>query len=443
MKNPVSLFAISILFASCTAKMAENTGHTVITKWQGDKRAAISITYDDGSINQFKVAVPIMNKLGIPGTFFINTGKVNGSAKGKFIGRPREVIIKETASIKTNPDNFFERASLIRFTGIDKAVDYHTRAGSLFESGKVKEAYELMDEAYAKVRSKGFKNKAVIAEYAEEPTTWEDFKTYTAQGHEIAAHTITHPKLAVLDETNLLYELEQCKADIEKNLGKKYTFSAECPYGTENERVMEYAHKIFPALRNRMPESYLDELNRSSKKQPGESKNEYVQWQRGPVRKISMEVMKSYIDTCLKHDNIWLVLVFHGVDGIGYEPRTGAELDEYFSYIKDKEPYVWVATFGDVTKYMRERKNSAVKSEVRGDSIAVNVSSGLDPEVYDVPVTLKTYVPKSWKAVVLHSKTGQESQVSLQIQKDAQGFYVLYPFKPGEGEIVLTKQTGI
>ena len=47
--------------------------------------------------------------------------------------------------------------------------------------------------------------------------------------------------------------------DIEKNLGKRQTFSAECPYGTENDRVMEYAHKIFPALRNRMPEPWLEE----------------------------------------------------------------------------------------------------------------------------------------------------------------------------------------
>ena len=442
MKNIIFLFGISILFASC-AKIGENPGNTFITNWQGDKRSAISITYDDGSINQFKVAMPIMNKLGMPGTFFINTTKVSGSAKGKFIGRPKETIVKETASIKTNPNNFFERASLIRFTGIDKAVDYHTRAGSLFESGKTKDAYTLMDEAYAQVRSVGLKNKAVISEYAEEPTTWEDFKAYAAEGHEIACHTITHAKLAVLDEPNLIYELEQCKTDIEKNLGKKYTFTAECPYGTENERVMEYAHEIFPSLRNRMPETYLDELNRASKKQPGESKNEYVQWQRGPVRKISMAEMKSYLDTCIVHNNIWLVLVFHGIDGIGWEPRTGAEVQEYFSYIKDKDSFVWVATYGDVTKYIRERKNAVVKSELRSDSVVVNISSGLDPEVYDVIITLKTYVPGAWKEVSLNTKTNQEKHSVLQIQKDSLGSYVLYPVKPGEGEIILTKQTGI
>jgi len=438
MKNVNFLLSILILFASCTSDKGEAPGQTIITKWQGDKRTAISITYDDGSINQFKVAIPIMNKLGLPGTFFINTTKVKGSAKGKFIGRPQETIIKETASIKTNKDNFFERASLIRFTGIDKGVDYHTRAGSLFESGKLKEAYALMDSAYAKVRTKSIKNK-IIPDYTEEPTTWEDFKAFTAQGHEIASHTITHPKLAVLDEANMKYELEQCKADIEKFLGKKYGFSCECPYGTENERVMEYALKIYPALRSRMPVPYLDEINRASKKQPGQSKNEYVQWQRGPVRKISMVEMKSYVDTSIVHNNIWLVLVIHGIDGIGWEPRTGAEIQEYFSYIKEKDPYVWVATFGDVARYMRERKNSTVTGIVQGEAIKVNITSTLDPEVYDVPMTLKTYVPRLWKAVVFNTKA---KKLKLQVQKDDTGYFVLYSVKPGEGEITLSKQSG-
>ncbi len=440
MKYIFHLFGISILLFSCTVKTIQKPGTTEITKWQEDKKAAVSITYDDGSIHQFTVAVPIMNKLGLPGTFFINTGKIKGSAQGKFIGRPAEKIVKETASIKTNQDNFFERASLIRFTGIDKAVDYHTRAGSLYEAGKEKEAWALMDEAYSKVRSTGLIHNTKAPEQTTDTTTWEDFKTYVSQGHEIACHTITHPKLSVLTEPNLLYELEQCRADIEKNLGKRMTFSAECPFGSENARVMGYAYKIFPALRNRMPEPWLEEIDRGNRMQPGASKKEYVQWQRGPVRKISMEEMKSYIDTCLVHDNIWLVLVFHGVDGIGWEPRTGAELQEYFSYIKEKEPSLYIGTFGDVAKYMKERMSSTVKSEVQGNSITVDVSCGLDPEVYDVAMTLKTYVPKRWKTIVLHKKGSPEKLTGISVQNDSGGQYVIYPVKPGEDEIVLSSQ---
>ena len=41
-------------------------------------------------------------------------------------------------------------------------------------------------------------------------------------------------------------------------MGPKHTFSLECPYGTENDRVISLASFIYQALRNRMPEDYLE-----------------------------------------------------------------------------------------------------------------------------------------------------------------------------------------
>src|SRR3954471_3721680 len=79
------------------------TGATEITKWQYGKNGAVSLTYDDGSINQFKNALPIMERLRIPATFFVITGGIPGSKyHGKFIGRPVRTIIRESATIPTN-----------------------------------------------------------------------------------------------------------------------------------------------------------------------------------------------------------------------------------------------------------------------------------------------------------------------------------------------------
>jgi len=398
---------------------------TVITKWKDDKKAAISLTFDDGSPNQFSVALPMLNKLGIPATFFIITGDVGGSEyHGKFIGRPVADIIKETATVPTNKDNFFERASAIGFLGLKGSLAYHTNAGILYEDEKIDEAYKLIDTAYMKVRNNEF--EPADNRERKPHLTWEAVKQYASQGHEFASHTVTHPRLAVLDEVNMIYELEKSKEEIRNKLGERYTFSAEGPYGTEDERAMSYAYKIYPALRNRMPESFLGELNRASKVQPGTIDKEYVQWQRGAVTKTGMPLMKSWVDTVEAHDNNWLVLVFHGVDGIGWEALPGSLLQEYFSYIKHHEDKSWIATFGDVTKYMRERMSASVKSEMVGKKINIELTHSLDQSMYDLPLTLRTAIPASWKKASV--KQGNKTQ-----DVSVNNGFILYQLEPNKG----------
>ncbi len=426
--------AITVLFA-CTTVL----GQTTITKWQDGKRGAVSITYDDGSINQFRKALPIMNRMNIPATFFIITGQIPGSQyQGRFIGRPVKTIIDETATIPTNKDNFYERSSAAGFLGFRGTLDYHTNAGAQIDAGRPAEAYKIIDDLYKKVRAGEFApgNKTNNEVDQARGVTWDDIRSYAAQGHEFASHTVTHPRLAALDEVNMMYELEKSKEDILKQLGPRYTFSAEGPYGTEDERAMEYAHKVYPALRNRMPEPFMEELNRSSRKNPGSFTKEYVQWQRGTTTKTPMPLMKSWIDTTAARDNIWLVLVIHGVDGIGWEALTSQALDEYFQYMKTKEKDLWIATFADATKYMRERMSASVKARKTKNNISISLTHNLDKSMYDIPLTLKTYVPAGWKDIGVKQGT-QNSRVTT--QQDEKGSFVLYRAVPNSDQVVLSK----
>jgi peptidoglycan/xylan/chitin deacetylase (PgdA/CDA1 family) len=414
-------------------------GRTEIARWQDGKRAAVSLTFDDNSINQFRVAVPILRGLGFPATFHIITGEISGSEfQGKFIGRATEAIIAGTADVPTTKDNFFERASAIGYLGLQGTLEYHTRAGELYEDGRIREAYELIDEAYSKVRRGAFKPGAEsrAVPNARDTLTWDDLKRLAGQGFEFSSHTVTHARLAVLDEANLVYELEKSRQDILGHLGPKHTFTVECPYGTEDERVIEHALARYPASRNRMPDPFLDEINRGSDKDPAVSAKEYVQWQRGVLTKTPMASMMSWIDTAAGRDNIWLVLVFHGVDGIGWEPKTGAELKEYFDYIKSKEDRVWVADFQDVAKYMRERMRGTVRATLTGDVIEVSVAHPLQKDIYDLPLTLKTYIPAQWSAVVACQGSRAERLPAL---RDDKGSYVLYRAKPNAKPVRLSK----
>lgn len=430
MQPKQSFLLACVLFTShfCQAQKTE------ITKWQNNKAAAVSLTFDDGSPNQFSVALPMLNELKIPATFFIITGDVAESQyQGKFIGRPVEEIIKGTADTPTKKDNFFERASAVGFLGYKGTLSYHTNAGTLFEQEKFEEAYKLIDSAYLKVRNGDFERTG--NEQRKKHLTWEAVKKYAAQGHEFASHTVTHPRLAVLDEPNMIYELEKSKEEIGARLGKEYTFSAEGPYGTEDERAMSYAYKIYPALRNRMPEEYLGELNRASKIQPGTVNKEYVQWQRGAVTKTSLPLMKSWVDTAVAHNNNWLVLVFHGVDGIGWEALSGPLLKEYFEYIKQHEGQSWIATFGDVAKYMRERMHANLEVKDGKNKFTVDLTHTLDKTMYNLPLTLKTSVPASWKRVSV--KQGSKVQ-KIDVANNGSGGFILYQLDPNKGPAVLT-----
>jgi hypothetical protein len=199
---------------------------------------------------------------------------------------------------------------------------------------------------------------------------------------------------------------------------------------------MEYAHKIYPALRNRMPEVYLEEINRASKVTPGSSKKEYIQWQRGATTKTPIALMKSWVDTVAAHSNNWLVLVFHGVDGLGYEALPHEMLDEYFQYMKQREADLWIATFADVTKYMRERMSSTVEAKEIKGKFFITLKNSLDKKWYDVPLTLKSYVPKQWKLVVVTQGDKKENLLPVM---DEKGKYIMYQALPDSSPIELSR----
>jgi peptidoglycan/xylan/chitin deacetylase (PgdA/CDA1 family) len=414
------------------------TGHTTITEWQYGKNGALSITYDDGNINQFRQALPIMERLKLPATFFIITGGIPGSKyHGRFIGRSVKDIINEAAAIPTNAQNFFERCSAAGYLGYKGTITYHTKAASLYDEGKTTEAYQLMDDLYKKVRNGYFEPGYQPCDEVlqEKGSTWADFKRDAAKGYEFASHSITHASMPALDSANIIYELEKSKADILTQLGAKYTFSAEVPYGYENSRVMQYAYKIYPALRNRMPEPWLKEIDRASNETPGNTGKDYIQWQRGATTKTPLSLMQQWVDTAATKNNTWLVLVIHGVDGLGYEALPHTLLDTYFQYIKSRESNLWIATFGDVARYMRERKSAVVQSQLRNGKILISLHHPLNKNQYYIPLTLKTYVPVGWKQVtVLQGKLRHRASVA----KDENGAYIIYQAYANRTGVILS-----
>lgn len=420
---------------------------TRIAMWQHGRQGAVSVTFDDASVNQFRVAAPLLTERGMTGTFFVMTGAVRGSKyPARFIGRPVEDILRESAIVPTNAENFRERLSAAPFLGFSGLIGLRTAAAPA-----TLQTFSRVDDAYRRARGGELptlpsdaciymdNDGIVIQERARqdvEHPTWDDVRRHARAGHEIGSHTITHPRLDALDEANIRYELEQSRREILEQVGARHTFSAEAPFGIEDERVMSYAYGIYPALRNRMPEPWLDELNRSSQRDPSVSERPYVQWQRGILTATSGETMSSWLDTTKRDGRIWLVLTIHGVEGVGWESVSRETLAGVFDELASSRGQLWVATFQDVTKYMRERMNATVASTEEGGTIHVTLTHALDPALYNLPLTLQTRVPDDWRRV----RVSQGSDVrNVPVVRGPDGAFVLHQARPNAESIALER----
>jgi hypothetical protein len=179
----------------------------------------------------------------------------------------------------------------------------------------------------------------------------------------------------------------------------------------------------------------MDGIMRGDSRDPEASTREYVQWQRGPRAKTPLEEMKGWIDTTLDH-GVWLVLVFHGIEGIGYEALPTEIVRAYFDYIQERAGRLWVATFQDGAKYARERMSSKVTTRTAGEAIEVSVTHSLDPNLYDLPVTARTTVPAEWSVVKL--RQGAEERW-LPIHRAGGKSFVMYRIMPNAGTASLER----
>ncbi len=66
----------------------------------------------------------------------------------------------------------------------------------------------------------------------------ERCELYNAGGHEIAVHTVTHPRLDLLSSANVTYEVLQDRVNLEKMFGKIVRGMAY-PFGPYNDTVIE------------------------------------------------------------------------------------------------------------------------------------------------------------------------------------------------------------
>jgi hypothetical protein len=131
-------------------------------------------------------------------------------------------------------------------------------------------------------------------------------------------------------------------------------------------------------------------------------------------------------------DDAWHIVLTHGtgpdLEWLGFEVSNFEALLDYLESVNDK---MWVGNAGDIYKYVTERKSAEVNI-IKSDngSIRLNLSSEVEPELFDYPLSLITEVPDTWE----YCKVIQGDIIAIYPVVSSK---VMYEAIPNRGEIQL------
>lgn len=192
----------------------------------------IIVTFDDGYLDNYTHAFPILRELGLPATIFVSTGFV-GAQDTYWYDHLAYAIYRADAGTFVLGTMRFElgdvasrrraTADAIRFLrGVPDAVR-RCHLVSLAE----RLDHGIRDEDRALSR----------------PMDWSQIVELHEAGIEIASHTVSHPALSQCDDETLAFELWESRRELESHLGVPVEVVAY-PFGGPDEydeRVMRTA----------------------------------------------------------------------------------------------------------------------------------------------------------------------------------------------------------
>ena len=195
----------------------EQAGRFVTEEGDLPERAVV-ITFDDGYTDNYEIAMPILNRVGVPATFYVTVDCVE---RRSLPWPSRLRFAFRTTQKKTWLDSAGKSWSLVSPQDREKAYlsacdEYCKLAGETLEAEVVRAETELEAKLHEST--------------GQLMMTWEQVKALDKNGHIVGSHTMTHPNMAFLKLEDLRNELNISKQTMEKHLGTSIGhLSYPCP----------------------------------------------------------------------------------------------------------------------------------------------------------------------------------------------------------------------
>jgi sugar transferase (PEP-CTERM/EpsH1 system associated) len=177
---------------------------------------ALAVTFDDGYRDNFECALPILKKYGIPATFFVVTGALDGKNRlmwDEVMSRVRQIHDEGTAGALLRepvPDWLAEKLRLLA------AGEPADRVGERIARDMNRVPVRERESGMAALR-----RVTPDSAYADPPLlSWDEIREMRRAGMLVGAHTVTHPFLDELDETTARNEIQGSVHTLKERLGE-------------------------------------------------------------------------------------------------------------------------------------------------------------------------------------------------------------------------------
>ncbi|MBR4335678.1 MAG: hypothetical protein IKP74_04405 [Clostridia bacterium] len=181
---------------------------------------------------------------------------------------------------------------------------------------------------------------------------------------------------------------------------------------------------------------------------PGGWYNLYMQSFRSTTdQNEKLRLGKGYLDETIQK-GAWLIIMCHGITASG----DGGDIkqsyaDQFLAYASNyiQSGELWAATFGEATRYIRERQNTTVSARFENNAVLVDMKiirrteegKYLGETIFNYPLTVEVRVPDTWKNVRYEDKG--EVKTAAVYKHDGASFAMVNLTPGADGATVTTE----
>ena len=197
---------------------------------------SVAITFDDGYLDNFEIAAPVLNQYGIRATFYLMVDAIEGQ-RVPWFSRLRHAfaITKKEMWSDSLGGGILSLSHLAgRAAGFGAACEHCSRLTGMAQS----RAVEMIESDL---------ETAPLADGRKLMMNWDQARRLHGMGHIVGAHTLSHPNVAYVSEAEAEREMSASKIKIEKELAAPvFHFSYPHPALNPNwnERTLSISRRI-------------------------------------------------------------------------------------------------------------------------------------------------------------------------------------------------------